>query len=126
MKWLAVALTLLVVPSCANLPSTRDEIVAEGFQLSDVTYVTVAGERRKVQNYELWVRTARTPKNTLDFCIVPLIGYAGYTWRLTVFVDDGEAWSYESRQRQNGIDCVTTPVLRNGRQSWTVNYMYWH
>ena len=111
MRWFTVGLMLLLVSACANLPSTRDQIVAAGFQKSDITYVTVTGEKRTTQNYELWRREATTQEHGLDLCLVPLTADAGYMWRLTVTVENREEWSYQSAARRVGVDCVTTPPL---------------
>ncbi len=125
MRWSAVVAILLLTASCSHLPSTRDQIVAQGFRQSDMSHITVTGETRHTDDYELWFRQLEGPRGAMDFCLVSKKGPTVYQWRMTVFVDNAERWSYESVKQMSKIDCVTTPVLPEGRKTWRVWYNYY-
>jgi hypothetical protein len=117
---------MVLVSGCQSYPRTQAELRPHGYALSDLSFVSPEGERRQVTNYELWWKEAKQDGRRYNFCLVPAGGQAGFTWRLMVFLEDKEVWTYDSLLRRTNLDCVTTPALRAGRVRWKVHYTYWH
>jgi hypothetical protein len=130
MGLLAFAQILLV--GCAGVPTTVDSLRAEGYQQIRMVAITQTGERRETRNYTLWMKETREAGRRVRFCLMPMIAEAGYNWRITVYIDDKETWTYESGPLSGqplmrvGIDCTISPSLPEGRLSTRTQTMTWH
>jgi hypothetical protein len=128
----ASLLVLLVLfAACASVPTDTASLQAQGYKKLALTFVTGSGERRESPNYEVWWKDTRDADRRTHYCLVPKISGSGYNWRITVFVNEKEAWSYDSGGLagrpavKQGIDCTTSPALPEGSLTWRVNYTYW-
>jgi len=121
-----------VAPTVYSLPSTMEQLQAGGYTRSRTIGTTAIGEQRESTNYEIWWKEFRQQGRIRHFCFVPGPGItgAGYNWKITVFVDDRQAWEYQSGplegkpSRQTGISCAESSPLPEGRVNWRVWYTY--
>jgi len=125
---------LVILAGCAGLVTDVASLQAQGYKKSPMTFVTATGEQREMTNCDLWVKVTRPEGASaheagqiVHACLVPKTSGAGFDWRLTVYVDDKDTWSYESGRGpfRQWIDCTTSRPLPEGRLSWRVWYTYW-
>ncbi len=127
--WL-VALALILLGGCARVAMDLETLQAQGYQRFPVMFLTPSGEWREEPKYELWVKESRADERSVRLCLVPKIQGAAYHWAVTVYVENRDAWSYESGQlaglpyiRQR-IDCTVSRPLPEGPLSYGVSYVY--
>ncbi|HSB71085.1 MAG TPA: hypothetical protein VLT62_17290 [Candidatus Methylomirabilis sp.] len=97
-----------------------------GYECTKITYVTATGERREQDKYEVWVKESRESGRRAHFCLVPKRGSAGYFWGISVYVEGKEVWSYDRpKVRMEGISCIDTDPLPEGRINYGVRYTYY-
>lgn len=129
-----LALAMVILTGCTGIVMDVDTLRAEGYQRINVIEITPSGSRRDVELYEVWVKESREAGRNIRACLVPKVEGAGYKWLLKVFVDDKEAWSYETgpmtrhmgqASLRRGIDCIVSAPLPEGRVNFEVGYAYW-
>lgn len=127
-----LGLAPLLLAGCGWALMDVERLGAEGYRKSTMTYISPSGGRREVENYELWTKESQEGGRTLRLCLVPKVVGAGYNWRVTVFVEDKETWSYESgslhgkpQTLQRVVDCTVSRLLPEGQLTWGVNFTYW-
>lgn len=134
-----LVLALVLISGCAtpavySLPSTMDQLKTGGYTGGRAITTTVSGERRENPNYEIWWKEFDPKTRIRHYCFMPgpsIVG-GGYNWKIAVFVDDRQAWEYQSGPLQGkpnvqtGISCAETSPLPEGRVNWRVWYTYWH
>jgi hypothetical protein len=127
-----VLLVLLIGCTHYNYPHSIDGLKAEGYTRHEGAYVSVTGERKKQQEYEVWSKETRDDGRRLHVCVVPLWAIAGYTWSVTIAVGGREAWTYDygttSTQPalRSGISCVTSDPLPEGQLSRSTLVRFYH
>jgi hypothetical protein len=134
----AVVLALVMISGCTpavySLPSTMAQLQAGGYKGGRTIGTTATGEQRENPNYEIWWKEFRQQTRIHHYCFVPGPSMAsyGYNWKIAVFVDDRQAWEYQSgplageATGRTGISCAETSPLPEGRVNWRVWYVRWN
>jgi hypothetical protein len=137
-KGVVCLLFVLMIAGCTTtkypLASSMEHLQTGGYTPQRAISTTATGERRENPNYTIWWKEFDPKTRIRHYCFAPgpsIVG-AGYNWKIAVFVDDRQAWEYQSGPmegkptRQTGISCAETSPLPEGRVSWRVWYTYWH
>jgi hypothetical protein len=118
-----LAAVLLLLSGCANSRGTVDSLKVLGYECPKIYFVTSTGERREQDAYDLWIKESRDTERRAHFCVVPRGGSAGYFWGISVFVDGREVFSYDRpKVRMEGISCIDTDPIPEGRMNFNVRY----
>jgi len=131
--FLALSFFASSLAGCAGAIRSADDLKAQGYKQSRLSYTTTSGESREDSNFELWVKESHEANRVVDYCVVPRIGNAGYQWAIKVYVDDREVWSHDAAYGipgraglRTGVDCASSSPLPEGMLTWRFFYRYWH
>ena len=125
-------LVMVFLVGCAGMATDVDSLRAKGYDPIKGYFITATGERREQSMAEMWVRENRGSGRTVSLCMVPKVMVGGYNWRVVVYVDNKETWSYQSGalsgnpSMRHATDCTESAPLPEGRLDYQTWYSYWN